>query len=981
MGADFERTTVPAHHDADTVVVGAEAGAGMPEPGMQLGRYRLLELLGKGGMGSVFAAHDPELGRRIALKVLRTPASSARAKHELLREAQALALLSHPNVVPIYDVGSAGELVWLAMAELRGPSLMQWLQSEPRTWAQIVAIFVEAAAGLAAAHRDRLVHGDFKPANVIVEESRAIVVDFGLARRVGVEGPQALESHDALPRHDEATTDGVVHGTPAYMAPEQLRGLPLDPRTDQFAFCVALFQALHGRHPFLDAAELDDRPKVKQMLARVDRGQVARTNDGVPRAIDRVLARGLAARPPQRWPSMDVLVARLEAVLRPRPRWPSALLVAVLGGATAIAWMRPDHASVCPDDPLADVWSDARAASVVARLEGFAAPYAADTAARVGGGLADYTARWRDTFAQICAEPSADFDQQMRCLADRRVALATTLAVLEHADAGTLVRAVTAVQSLADPRACVEPLEVLASASDPQLAALEDRITEIDALDNAGRYDAALQAARATVAEADAQNDARLQGEAYHRLGAAFDRLGRYAEAEPALDRAVYFALAAGDDDTAVAAMSDLVKVVGHDLLRLEDARAWERHAEATLSRIAARPALVASLRNSEGLLRLAAGEPDAAIERFADALAITDADGANPLRMSSALNNYANALAAAGRYAEARSALERAIGLLEDTLGPNHPAIAGDLSNLGFIADRQGDLEAARRYLERGVAIAAAGAGEDHPSLHEATNNLAVFYYSAGELESAAQLFDRTRALAEKNLGRDHPALAKVIGNQALCAKELGDLDRAMDLYAQALTLQERALGPEHIDLALTLNNRGSALRELGRFAEARASYERALSIREAKLGPDHPDLATTIDNLGLLARAEGNPSAAIPMHERALAIWTKAHGERHEKIGRALTHLALAHAELGEHAPAKALLERARAIYESMPLTDPTAVADNELALATELADDDRDRARTLARAALAAYEDAGPGYADETAQTRALLLRIGG
>ncbi|HWB73324.1 MAG TPA: serine/threonine-protein kinase [Nannocystaceae bacterium] len=981
MGADFERTTVPAHQDADTVVVGAEAGAGMPEPGVQLGRYRLIELLGKGGMGSVFAAHDPELGRRIALKVLRTPASSARAKHELLREAQALALLSHPNVVPIYDVGSAGELVWIAMAELRGPSLMQWLSAEPRTWQQIVAIFVEAAAGLAAAHRDRLVHGDFKPANVIVEESRAKVVDFGLARRVGVEGPHALESHDALPRHDEATTDGVVHGTPAYMAPEQLRGQPLDPRTDQFAFCVALFQALHGRHPFLEDAELEERPKVKQMLARVDRGQVAPTSDAVPHAIDRVLARGLAPRPGLRWPSMDALSAKLEAVLRPRQRWPTALLVAVLGGATAIAWMRPDGTKTCPDDPLAEVWSDARATTVVARLERFDAPYAPDTAARVGSGLAEYTARWRDTFAQICAAPDEDFDRRMRCMTDRRVALATTLDVLEHPDASTLVRAVSAVESLADPHACIEPLAAIAAVQSPGIVALEDHITEIDALDNAGRYDAALVAARATVAEADAQGDAKLQGEAYHRLGAAFDRLGRYGEAEPALERAVHFAQAAGDDDTAVGAMADLVKVVGHDLLRLEDGRAWERHAEATLPRFEGRPALVAALRNSEGLLRLAAGEPDAAIERFGDALAITDASGADPLRMASALNNYANALAAAGRYGEARSALERAIGLLEETLGPNHPAIAGDLSNLGFIADRQGDLAAARKYLERGVAIAAAGAGEDHPGLHEATNNLAVFYYSAGELESAAQLFDRTRMLAEKNLGRDHPGLAKVIGNQALCAKELGDLDRAMELYAQALTLQERALGPEHIDLALTLNNRGSALRELGRFAEARASYEQALSIREAKLGKDHPDLATTIDNLGLLARAEGNPSAAIPMHERALAIWTKAHGERHEKVGRALTHLALAHAELGERTQAKALLERAHAIYESIPLTDPTAIADNQLALATELADDDRDRARLLARAALAAFEDAGRGYADETEQTRALLLRIGG
>jgi tetratricopeptide (TPR) repeat protein len=191
---------------------------------------------------------------------------------------------------------------------------------------------------------------------------------------------------------------------------------------------------------------------------------------------------------------------------------------------------------------------------------------------------------------------------------------------------------------------------------------------------------------------------------------------------------------------------------------------------------------------------------------------------------------------------------------------------------------------------------------------------------------------------------------------------------------------MQERALGPEHIDLALTLNNRGSALRELGRFADARASHERALAIREAKLGVDHPDVAATVDNLGLLARAQGHPAAAVPLHERALAIWTKSYGERHEKIARALTDLVGALGELGEHTRALGLPERAHAVYDALPLTDPTAVAANQLALAEALTDD-RERARGLARAALASFEQAGEGYRDELEESRALLLRIGG
>ncbi len=978
-----ERTTSAVRgvdEAVDTLALGEAAGTAVPEPGMRIGRYRLLEHLGSGGMGSVFAAHDAELGRRIALKVLRTPSSSLSARAELLREAQALATVSHPNVVPIYDVGSEGELVWIAMAELRGPSLAQWLEDGAHDWREVVEIFLGAAAGLAAAHRDQLVHGDFKPANVIVEQpsGRAIVVDFGLARRIGSEpAVDGFVSYDALPRHDEATTDGVVHGTPAYMAPEQLRGQPLDARTDQYAFCVALFRALHRRHPFLDDDGVADRPMVRRLLARIDSGAIARTVDAVPRAIDRVLARGLSASPDRRWPGMDALASRLEAVLRPRAGWRVPLVLAALGSAAAIGWQAPSAARPCPEDTLEALWNDERAASVTAQLGGFDAPYAADTAERVRAGLDDYALRWRETLVASCAAADDAFDRRMRCLADRKVALATTIDVLEHADARTLVRAVSAVQSLADPTACADPQGELAP---PELAALEDSLAEIDALDAAGRYDAALVAAKTAVAEADAHGEGRLQGEAYHRLGSSYDRLGRYGEAEPALDRAVWLALEAGDDDTAVGAMADLVKVVGHDLLRLDDARAWERHAEATLSRTTLRPALVAALRNSEGLLRLAAGEPDLAIARFADALDITDKDGGDPLRMASALNNYGNALAAAGRYAEARSALERAVVLLEGVLGPNHPAIAGDLSNLGFIADRQGQLADARAYLERGVAIAEQAGGDDQPGLHEATNNLAVFYYSIGELEEAERLFRRVRVLAERHLGAEHPAIAKVIGNLALCVKERGDPEGALVLYEQAIAMQERALGPDHLDLALTLNNRGSALRELGRFDEARASYRHALEIREARLDPHHPDIATTVDNLGLLARAEGRPADAVPLHERALAIWTRAHGEQHEKIGRALTHLGIALEATGEHTRALGVLERARAVYQSLPIKDPTAVADNELALA-EAIRDDHERARGLARAALTAYEGAGAGYTDEVAATRALLSRIGG
>src|SRR5215813_12256971 len=224
-------------------------------PGDCLGRYTLLAHIGRGGIGEVFSAYDPELDRIVAVKVLRPglTGESPEAGARFQREAQAMARLSHPNVVAVYDVGAVGQRVYMAMELVDGPTLEAWLRERSRGWREVLEAFLQAGRGLEAAHAAGLVHRDFKPSNVIVG-NRVRVADFGLARVVaGAEPVPGPLAPTAL--HGVVTQTGQALGTPAYMAPEQRAGGPPSPQSDQYSFAVALYEALHGTRPEESAAE------------------------------------------------------------------------------------------------------------------------------------------------------------------------------------------------------------------------------------------------------------------------------------------------------------------------------------------------------------------------------------------------------------------------------------------------------------------------------------------------------------------------------------------------------------------------------------------------------------------------------------------------------------------------------------------------------------------------------------------------------
>jgi serine/threonine protein kinase len=367
------REAAPAYDDPEAkrarAGVAAALFGGAPQEPIRVGRYELQGRLGAGGMGVVHRAHDPELDRPVAVKLLRAEVSGdGKARARMLREARALAKLSHPNVITVYDVGTVdGEdgQVFVAMELVAGKDLRRWLAdrrgaSDPNAWVEVLERFLAAGRGLEAAHEAGLIHRDFKPENVLVgDDGRVRVLDFGLARvspdlarnLLGskapseadpASGPAATGSELERPTGDLArlptmesgrrvdgslTETGAVLGTPLYMAPELYAGKSADAASDQFAFCASLWEGIYGRRPFgADTLALH--------VAAVQGGEVVDppADSPVPIELHRIAKRGLDPDPRARWPHMHALLHELEQLVRQASS--GSTVVAVEGGSS-----------------------------------------------------------------------------------------------------------------------------------------------------------------------------------------------------------------------------------------------------------------------------------------------------------------------------------------------------------------------------------------------------------------------------------------------------------------------------------------------------------------------------------------------------------------------------------------------------------------------------------------------------------------------
>ncbi|MBC8068704.1 MAG: serine/threonine protein kinase, partial [Deltaproteobacteria bacterium] len=323
----------------------AAAVDGFPR-GQAIGRYLLLDRLGEGGVGEVFAAYDPHLDRRVALKLLRQgeggqpgTAASDQDWRALLREAQALARLSDPHVVAVHDVGVFEGRTFIAMEIVEGLDLASWIERErgKYRWPQALGLLRAAGAGLAAAHAAGVIHRDFKPANVLLREQGGRepdvkVGDFGLARRHGDEARAATITMARSLADTTGTSgpDAIPPGTPYYMAPELFDGAPASVRSDIYAFCVTMYEVLVGERPHRGTT-------LTALLAEKHKAMPAiPASIGLPRWLIATIERGLVVDPRARWPDMTSLLGALRRERSPRAR--ALAWLAVGGTAVGVAW-------------------------------------------------------------------------------------------------------------------------------------------------------------------------------------------------------------------------------------------------------------------------------------------------------------------------------------------------------------------------------------------------------------------------------------------------------------------------------------------------------------------------------------------------------------------------------------------------------------------------------------------------------------------
>jgi eukaryotic-like serine/threonine-protein kinase len=799
----------PSQDDDGVTLGGAPSSGDELEAGTTLGRYRILAPLGQGAMGVVYAAYDPRLDRRVALKVLHTSDahgdSTSAGPERLAREAQALARLAHPNVVAVHDTGIVGGRVFVAMELVAGVTLRQWAAQTERGWRELVEQVLRAGRGLAAAHAAGLVHRDFKPENVIVgDDGRVRVVDFGLAREAGRHQAAAELDSESSPI-DQLTREGALISTPAYMAPEQFLGGLIDARTDQFAFCVTIWELVHRQRPFSG----EGAAALGYQITREPPSDPP-PSSAVPGWLDRLLRRGLAKAPAERYASLDELLDAIEAELRPAPTrrssWPFA---AVGAGAIAIATGAIVWAGQQDDDEpcrhaaarIAEVWDERARDAIATAFIASRSPIAEDTRTRVIAVLDAWAERWQTSHTAACEathvrheQSEAALDLRMRCLEQQRQQFGAFVELLGQADAAFVQRAVGAAEKLGDVSRCddVERLGAVTKLPDDPAAVLriddlETRLARARAQVQAGHVPEARSAALAIADEAAALPYRPLEAEAAHVAAGAHHILKEIPQAEAAALRSLAASLAGDHAEATLVAMilyCRLNSMAG----RVDEAKRCLAMGEGVLDRTGSPPRLTALWREAEGLIAFGGGDVDRGLAALRESIELTEQHIGNSSSLASVLHNYGDLCRTAGRLDEAEPALARAVALREEKLGPHHPDVAFSLNSLAIVYIEQGRTDDAVRALERVLEVRKAAFGEEHDHVAGTYNNLGVALRKGNRCAEAVPNFERAIAMRERTLGKDDIKVVAMRANLGACMLALGRLDEAEALATPAI-------------------------------------------------------------------------------------------------------------------------------------------------------------------------------------------------
>jgi tRNA A-37 threonylcarbamoyl transferase component Bud32/tetratricopeptide (TPR) repeat protein len=860
--------------------------------GAKIARYVVIRELGRGGMGVVYEALDPELDRKVAVKVLRRDrlrADAHVASIRMQREARAMAKLAHPNVIIVHDVGAIDGGVFVAMELVKGTTLREWIDAArssrtPRTphgIDAILATYVAAGRGLAAAHAAGIVHRDFKPQNVLVtsDGDRVRVTDFGLARATKSTHDDVADHDriDAAPRsgRPSLTETGAVVGTPAYMAPEQLRGEDATEQSDQFSFCVALWEAVHGERPFGGA-------DAKELAQNVLEGKVRapKSDARVPSAIDDLLLRGLRAEPRERHPSMNALLDALETQRRSRARR-GRIVITSMASLAAIALVavvvllsrrtRSNAPTLCTGATaeLAGTWDDATRENVHAAFLATGAPFAAAAWTSVASSLDAYARAWTAMDEESCAstrirgvQSDAVFDLREACLSRRKSELRALVDVLSHADASAVEIAPKAVTSLTSVHACADVQALTAQTplpDDPSLRTrivdLRARIARANAMYETGKWIAAHKDAQAIVDEEKTIAWRPIEAEAKLALASM---TSDDTKAQPLYLEAVTAAEAGRDDEVAARGWIALVRVATrrHAYDRAEE---YSQRAGAALERLQGDASLRADLTDALGLLRFTLAHFDEAVALYRHELDLRGDVKTAPVE--ECLTRLGNTLLRVEDPAAARPVIERALDVARALYGENHREFALILNQLADVdlddGKPQDALDAFTRAETIVTPVVDAPLAPTPPIDPDA---------ELGEAFAPAVQLDIARGTAVM-------LLSSIVTGEGAARVAQHDWAGARAAYEKARARVEDFFGDKTTWMVPPLLGLGRVAREEGKLADARAFYEKALAIAEATDTSD-PRAPAALLGIAETKLASKDATGARDDVERALAM-----------------------------------------------------------------------------------------------------------
>ncbi len=889
--------------DLALAIAASLPGEDLPE--VAIGRYIVHRVIGRGGMGVVLRARDPELEREVAIKLV-DPSSAQHAsansstgsgswRARLRAEARAMAKLRHPNVVTVYDAGAVGNQLFVAMELVDGENLARHLARDRRA---ALELCIAAGRGLCAAHAAGLVHGDVKPDNILVDrDGRALIGDFGLTRAIALGAP----------------ADSAIVGTPAYMAPELLRRQPADPRSDQFALAVTVYEACTGERPWR-AESIDG---LLEAIEQAPRKRPA----ALSRAVWRVVARGLAADRDARYPSVASFIAALERAHRrgARRRVGVVVATALAAAGIALAVMMPGShgaAATCAD-PVDRAASMTRATLCGGKPSAPCAALVAELATRA--------AAWRQTFVGVCratqdGHQSVELlDRRMHCLDERQ---------LEHAslvgkqavppDNATAFAALAALQHLERPESCATYDRVTAAGPPAKQAAIAEAAAWVASakVDYAlGHYQVGSAALAAHFDAIRAIDHPPLVAAAATVLGELEAQSGDLAGAETSYDLGLRAAAEASDDDATASLLLDRAYVVGES--RQQWARGAEllRAAEVAVVRAGKPPVLESKLLLEQGLMAEDTGEFETARTRYTDALALRRTY-ADPGDVAVALERLCSTESQVGKLDDGRAHCAEAFEMMRGALGADHPLVADAESELAVAIAITGDLVGARRHWEAALATLERGLGNDAPGLAAVLMNLADVSRELADPVAADRYLSRALQLpSSATSSPDNLEVQLRLANQLRAHGQAAEgLARLEDLARRA----EATLGPVHPTTAHAFADLGDAYYETDRYADARATYGKAIKVSTAIYGALHPTTLGVMGRYGQAMMMMGDAKSARPVFEQAMLGLEAAGDPNSPVLGSAYTNLADCLTTLGEPAAAVEPATKALAIQE---------------------------------------------------------------